>query len=175
MFLPNPRAASEVTFSINLEKSMRRSKLCSDIYSTRRTFLHLEIEKKKNKTPVTSALHLQHQLCTCMSLPCAGEVSSSVSAAFGPLCTTQTTETLQKGFEQGGRTGQTEKCWACSVWDCAEICSWSSLCAVDLLNLKPGWGFQFNLLLLKVPTRKTDCGKEEARQDAVCFTVFVSW
>lgn len=50
LFLPNPRAASEVTFSINLEKSMRCSKLCSDIYSTRRTFLHLEIEKKKPKT-----------------------------------------------------------------------------------------------------------------------------
>lgn len=64
LFLPNPRAASEVTFSINLEKSMRRSKLCSDIYSTRRTFLHLEIEKKKNKNPVTSALHL-HEPSLC--------------------------------------------------------------------------------------------------------------
>lgn len=72
-----------------------------------------------------------------------------------------------EGFEQGGRIGQTEKSWACSVWDCAEICSWSSLCAVDLLNLKPRWGFQFNFLLLKVPTRKTDCGKEEARQDVL--------
>lgn len=29
LFLPNPRAASEVTLCINLEKSMRRSKLCS--------------------------------------------------------------------------------------------------------------------------------------------------
>lgn len=46
LFLPNPRAASEVTFSINLEKSKSRSKLCSDIYSTRRTLLQLEIEKK---------------------------------------------------------------------------------------------------------------------------------
>lgn len=36
----------------------------------------------------------------------------------------------------------------------------------DLLNFKPRQDFQFNLLLLKVPTRKTDCGKEEARRDA---------
>lgn len=73
-----------------------------------------------------------------------------------------------EGSEQGGRIGQTEESWACSAWDCAEICSWSSLCAVDLLNLKPRQDFQFNLLLLKVPTRKTDCGKEEARQDGDC-------
>lgn len=85
---------------------------------------------------------------------------------FSPLCSTQTTETLSEGFEQGGRIGQTEKPWACSVWGCTEICSWSSLCAVDLLNFKPRQDFQFNLLLLKVPTRKTDCGKEEARRDA---------
>lgn len=72
-----------------------------------------------------------------------------------------------EGFEQGGRSGQTEESWACSVWDCAEICSRSSLYALDLLNLKPRQGFQFNLLLLKAP-RKTDCGKEEAREDAKC-------
>lgn len=69
-----------------------------------------------------------------------------------------------EGFEQGGRIGQTEKSWACSVWDCAEICSWSWLDAADQLNLKPRGSFQFNLLLLKVP-RNTVCGKEEARQD----------
>lgn len=79
-----------------------------------------------------------------------------------------------EGSEQGGRIGQTEESWACSAWDCAEICSWSSLCAVDLLNLKPRQDFQFNLLLLKVPTRKTDCGKEEARQDGNCALQILS-
>lgn len=148
LFLPNPRAASEVTFSINLEKSMWRSKLCSDIYSTRRTLLHLETEK--NQQTVTPALHLQEPS------PCRWRFQLHFSE-FCPLCTTQTTK-HSEGFEQGGRIGQTEESWACSVWDCAEICSWSSLCAVDLLNLKPRQGFQFNLLLLKAP-RKTDDGK----------------
>lgn len=55
---------------------------------------------------------------------------------FSPLCSTQTTETLSEGFEQGGRIGQTEKPWACSVWGCAEICSWSSLCAVGSAELQ---------------------------------------
>lgn len=55
LFLPNPRAASEVTFSINLEKSKRRPKLCSDIYSTRRSLLQLEIGGKKKNQNISSA------------------------------------------------------------------------------------------------------------------------
>lgn len=46
LFLSNPRAASEVTFSMNLEKSKRCSKLCSDIYNTRRMLLQFRIGKK---------------------------------------------------------------------------------------------------------------------------------
>lgn len=107
LFLPNPRAASEVTFSINLEKSMRCSKLCSDIYSTRRTFLHLEIEKK-NQKPVTSALHLHEP-----SL-CRWSFQLNFCSLLHSTYHTNNRDTSE-GFEQGGRTGQTEKCWACSV------------------------------------------------------------
>lgn len=168
LFLPNPRAASEVTFSINLEKSMRRSKLCSDIYSTRRTFLHLRDWKKNKKT---------QQLCTCRSLPYAGEASSSVSAAFFPsMFHTNNRDTFRRVWAGWEDWTDWETlgllclglCWnlLMELTVCCGICWTSSLGRISNL-IFCYWRF--------LQGKQTVVKRRQDGMLTMCFTVSVSW
>lgn len=86
-FLSNPRAVPEVTGSINSEKSKRHSKLCSDIYNTRRPFSGWEMEKEI----LTSVLHLH-------DFPIWAKLPAEFVAAFCLLFTTQITQMHQQGL-----------------------------------------------------------------------------
>lgn len=140
LFLLNPRAAFEVTFSINLEKSKRCSKLCGDICSTRRTLLQLEIKKKKKKK--------NHNISSAPAWVSAtqAKLPAEFMAAFCPLRTTQITQTHQKGLGRaGGRGGAGRAGWGvpgllCASWAGAETGSRSSLGCVVRLCLKPRGG-----------------------------------
>lgn len=92
-FLSNASAVSEVTCSINSEKSKKHTKLCSDIYNTRRPFSGWEMEKRDSN--ISSA--------PSWAFPMRAKLPAEFIAAFCLIITTQITQMHQQGL--GRRLG----------------------------------------------------------------------